>query len=325
MARAMAFVGMALGMLSTAVRAQTARNFAPELSATFLPLTHVARDGDKLIRAAEAGPAAKPYMVIVTGPNCPACHHLKGSVNEGTLVRSLMDKFDVVYDKDASNWMFGSYMPEVNFFPAGKVGTPLPVTSGREGKPYSYTSDHALHAAMERALAANREEEAKKQALKEEMLQLYKEHKPEKMGSIERLWQKFEGKEEELLRLVSLSIENNMKRPGWTSEYTQTASDFAPELASKFLPSHQVSKAGNKLLRAAEAGPSTKPYMVIVTSPSCNACRHLKASVNEGTLVRSLMDKFDVVYDDHATTWKFHQYTPQVSSTCRQHLRTLLR
>ena len=114
MARAMAFVGMALGMLSTAVRAQTARNFAPELSASFLPLNHVARDGDKLIRAAEAGPAAKPYMVIVTGPNCPACHHLKGSVNEGTLVRSLMDKFDVVYDDHATTWKFHQYTPQVS-------------------------------------------------------------------------------------------------------------------------------------------------------------------------------------------------------------------
>ena len=36
--------------------------------------------------------------LAVTGPNCPACRVLKGSVNEGTEVRALMDKFDVVYD-----------------------------------------------------------------------------------------------------------------------------------------------------------------------------------------------------------------------------------
>ena len=93
-------------------------------------------------------------------------------------------------------------MPEVIFFPAGNVGTPLHVVSGREEFPYSFKNDGKLATAMEEALEQAATIAAEKKVIKDAILALYKEHNPAKISSVEKLWNKYAGKEEELLKLI---------------------------------------------------------------------------------------------------------------------------
>lgn len=105
---------------------------------------------------AEASKANKTAMVIVMTTWCGACNNLRISVNSGTKVKSLLDKFTVAYSEDEEGknaWQEHGqdYVPQVYFFsPSGKK---LGVHTETEKYKYFFSDENTLERGMKEALA----------------------------------------------------------------------------------------------------------------------------------------------------------------------------
>lgn len=102
-----------------------------------------------------AGKAGKASMVIVMTTWCGACAGLRKSVNAGSKVRPLLDRFVVAYAEDDDkkhDWTVPGqdYVPQVYFFTAD--GKRLPIYAGSEQYKYFFSDENTLADAMTRAL-----------------------------------------------------------------------------------------------------------------------------------------------------------------------------
>lgn len=112
---------------------------------------------------AEAGKINKPTMAIVMTQWCGACNNLRASVNSGTKVKALLDKFLVVYVEDDATkheWSKSGedYVPQVHWF--SPVGRRLAVYAETEAYKHYFADEDTLEAAMQKALELTASEES---------------------------------------------------------------------------------------------------------------------------------------------------------------------
>jgi len=104
-----------------------------------------------------AGNASKPVIAIVMTQWCGACNSLRTSVNGGTKVKALLDKFVVAYTEDDAakkDWTAKGhdYVPQAHFY--SPRGRKLPVYAEQGGETYKhyFSDEDTLEAAMQKAL-----------------------------------------------------------------------------------------------------------------------------------------------------------------------------
>jgi hypothetical protein len=99
----------------------------------------------------------KPLIVLLTRNGCGACQNLKQSVNYGSEVKKLLDKFVVVHaeNKHCAQWQLEGhgYAPQTLFFAPGE-DDPLPIHGNSDNSPYFLHDDATLKWAMETTLEA---------------------------------------------------------------------------------------------------------------------------------------------------------------------------
>jgi len=185
-----------------------------------------------------AGKAGKMSMVIVMTTWCGACAGLRKSVNAGTKVRPLLDKFIVAYAEDDDqkhDWTVPGqdYVPQVYFFtPTAKR---LPIYAGSEQYKYFFSDENTLADAMARALDLAAKGDPQDQ---------------HHSGSFDPV----HGFDKSIVDM----FRDNLK----------------PQEIQK------------------QALESSKPFMVLISQPWCDACQKLVQSVNSGKETKELLSAF---------------------------------
>jgi hypothetical protein len=107
--------------------AKPAENFDEEVS------KHFTKSNKPSYAKRRAKKQNKPLLVLLTRNGCGACQNLKQSVNRGTEVKKLLEKFVVVHaeNKHCAQWQLEGhgYAPQTMFFPPGE-DNPLPIHGG---------------------------------------------------------------------------------------------------------------------------------------------------------------------------------------------------
>jgi len=225
-----------------------------------------------------AGKQGKPVMVIAMTTWCAACSALRSSVNTGTKVNSLLDKFVVAYapEEGLENvWTEAgqNYVPQVYFY--SDKGKQLGVFSESPQYKYYFADEVHLETAMLKAL--------------------------------------------ELMASGTGAVDAAAP-PG------EKATSPAPDPAvAVFDPAHAFddSISGHFLANMppeeirAKAVEANRPFMVMLTTSWCHACKDLIESINGGKETKDLLNAFVCLHahgDKALSEWqpKGEDYVPQV-------------
>lgn len=232
-----------------------------------------------------ASEKSKPVMVIAMTTWCGACSLLRGSVNSGSKVRPLLGKFVVAYateEGEANVWTEAgqNYVPQVYFF--NSRGEQLQVFSESPQYKYYFSDEANLERAMLKALDL----------------------------------------------VASQPATAPTPSPAMAGESTHGSTSPAPapdRNVPVFDPDHAFdeSVAGHFLVNInaeeirKKAVEANRPFMVMLTTSWCHACKDLIQSVNGGKETKDLLDHFVNLHahgDRALSDWQpeGHDYVPQV-------------
>jgi len=226
-----------------------------------------------------AGKQGKPVMVIAMTSWCAACSALRSSVNTGTKVNSLLDKFVVAYASEeglANVWTERGqdYVPQVYFY--NDKGKQLAVYAESSQYKYYFSDEVHLETAMHKAL--------------------------------------------DLMASGTGTVGDAPAPPG------EKATSPAPDPGvAVFDPAHAFddSIAGHFLADMkpeeirAKAVEANRPFMVMLTTSWCHACKDLIQSINGGKETKDLLNAFVCLHahgDKALSEWQpqGQDYVPQV-------------
>jgi len=223
-----------------------------------------------------AAEKSKPVMVIAMTSWCGACAALRTSVNSGTKVNPLLDKFVVAYapEEGLENvWTERGqdYVPQVYFF--NSKGQQLGVYAETEKYKYYFQDEVTLEKAMLQAL---------------DMMA---------SGTV--------GK-------VPGAIEKPPSPPPNPDVAVfDPAHAFDESIKGHFLPNMSPEEVRAKAVEA------NRPFMVLLTTSWCHACKDLIQSVNGGKETKDLLNAFVCLHahgDKALADWQpeGEDYVPQV-------------
>jgi len=223
-----------------------------------------------------AAEKSKPVMVIAMTSWCAACSSLRSSVNSGTKVNPLLDKFVVAYapEEGLENvWTEKgeNYVPQVYFF--NSKGQQLGVFAENEKYKYYFADEVHLEKAMLRAL--------------------------DMMAS---------GTDGN----VHVAVEKpTTPAPDPNVAVFDPAHAFDESIQGHFLPDMSPEEVRAKAVEA------NRPFMVLLTTSWCHACKDLIQSVNGGRETKDLLNAFVCLHahgDKALQDWqpKGEDYVPQV-------------
>jgi len=222
---------------------------------------------------ADSSAKSKPAMVIVMTSWCSACAALRASVNDGTQVKPLLDKFTVAYSMEegaANVWTEAGqdYVPQVYFFDS--AGSQLHVhAADNEKYKYFFSSEVSLAKAMTEALALVAKGS---------------------VGAAREDAGPVEGAQNEKDKQTKQHIEANQ--------------DAQKEQKPVFDPSHAFDEivAGHVHTNLSpedirqKAADANRPFMVLLSTSWCEACKDLIHSINAGKLTKDLLKDFVVMH-----------------------------